>query len=317
VMHTDRQRLEQILRNLLANALKFTETGWVKLKVELAQPTVTMDGDALREAERVIAFSVIDTGIGITKNKQKIIFEAFQQAEGGTSRKYGGTGLGLSISREIARALNGTIEVSSTPGAGSSFTLYLPLEYAPAQRVGDHGDGASGGYASPAVSNERTETRRRPSRPGDGATGSENRAESPPAELLGKKVLIVDDDMRNIFATRVVLESYGMTVLQADNSDDAIALVEQHTDLAIVLMDIMMPEMDGYETIQRIRSSAQHQALPVIAVTAKAFKEDRERCLEAGACDYIAKPVDENELMDMIQLWLGGTRRPQAEEPSR
>jgi signal transduction histidine kinase/ActR/RegA family two-component response regulator len=313
MIHTDRQRLEQILRNLLANALKFTETGWVKLKIELVQPSITI-GDALHEAERVIAFSVTDTGIGIAKDKQKIIFEAFQQAEGGTSRKYGGTGLGLSISREIARALSGTIEVSSTPGGGSSFTLYLPLPYAPLQRPGDLGDSPTGAEVSLTVSSVRTETRGRPLRLENGPTSGGNGAESHPAELSGKKVLVVDDDMRNIFATRVLLESYGMTVLEADNGIDAIALVDQHADLALVLMDIMMPEMDGYETIERIRSSAQRQAPPVIAVTAKAFKEDRERCIEAGACDYIAKPLDENELIDVIRSWLGGTHRPQIDE---
>ena len=122
-------------------------------------------------------------------------------------------------------------------------------------------------------------------------------------------MLIVDDDMRNIYATRVLLESYRMTVLEADNGIDAIAMVEQHPDLALVLMDIMMPEMDGYETIARIRSSAGHPALPVIAVTAKAFKEDRERCIQAGACDYIAKPVDENELIEVIQSWVADTYR--------
>jgi HAMP domain-containing protein/signal transduction histidine kinase/ActR/RegA family two-component response regulator len=317
MIHTDRQRLEQILRNLLANALKFTETGWVKLKIDLLQSPLAIDGDVLRETEHVIAFSVIDTGIGIAKDKQKLIFEAFQQAEGGTSRKYGGTGLGLSISREIARALKGTIEVSSTPGGGSSFTLYLPFQYAPMQRVGDHSDGSAGAYIGPAVGNPGTELHERPLRPDGGATNSTNRADSQLAELFGKKVLIVDDDMRNIFATRVLLESYGMTVLEADNGADAITLVEEHPELALVLMDIMMPEMDGYETIERLRTSTQHRALPVVAVTAKAFKEDRERCIEAGACDYIVKPINENELIDIIRSWLSGTHRPQVGENSQ
>jgi signal transduction histidine kinase len=138
VMHTDRQRLEQILRNLLANALKFTEIGWVKLKVELAQPPDSGESESLSKGERVVAFSIIDTGIGIPTEKQKVIFEAFQQGGSGTSRKYGATGLGLSISREIARALNGTIVVRSTPGRGSVFTLYLPLEYRPAHRLVEH-----------------------------------------------------------------------------------------------------------------------------------------------------------------------------------
>jgi HAMP domain-containing protein/signal transduction histidine kinase/ActR/RegA family two-component response regulator len=314
MMQTDRQRLEQILRNLLANALKFTETGWVKLKIDLVRSPLAIDDDVLREAENVITFSVIDTGIGIAKDKQKIIFEAFQQADGGTSRKYGGTGLGLSISREIARALKGTIEVSSTPGGGSSFTLYLPLQYALMQWTDDHRDIPADAYVSPAGSNTRMEMNGRPLRRVDGTTNGADRADSQLAELSGKTVLIVDDDMRNIFATRVLLESYGMTVLEADNGIDAIALVEGHPELALVLMDIMMPEMDGYETIERLRTSAQHRALPVIAVTAKAFKEDREQCIEAGACDYIVKPINENELIDIIRLWLSGTHRPQVGE---
>jgi signal transduction histidine kinase/HAMP domain-containing protein/ActR/RegA family two-component response regulator len=307
VMYTDRQRLEQILRNLLANALKFTETGWVKLKIESAKPPVMLDFDGLREDDHVLSFSVIDTGIGIAKDKQRIIFEAFQQAEGGTSRKYGGTGLGLSISREIARALNGTITVSSTPGHGSTFTLYLPLEYT-SQRVSDHVDGSAGVYVSTAMSTAKTDQRR-------GATdhrltSGANGVEAKPVELVGRKVLVVDDDRRNIFATRVLLEGHGMTVLEADNGIEAIALVEQNHDLALVLMDIMMPQMDGYETIGRLRASTANRTLPVIAVTAKAFKEDRERCIAAGACDYIAKPVDEDELVDVIRSWIAETDRP-------
>ena len=134
------------------------------------------------------------------------------------------------------------------------------------------------------------------------------------AKLVGKKVLIVDDDKRNIFATRVLLETYGMTVLEADNGMHAIETVEQHPDLALVLMDIMMPEMDGYETIARLRSSVEHRTLPMIAVTAKAFKEDRERCLEAGACDYIVKPVTESELIDVIASWVTRTSGSKIDE---
>jgi CheY-like chemotaxis protein len=136
-------------------------------------------------------------------------------------------------------------------------------------------------------------------------------------ELSDQKVLIVDDDARNKFATRVLLESYGMVVLEADNGVDAIALVSQHPDLAVVLMDIMMPEMDGYQTIERIRSSAENRALPIIAVTAKAFKEDRERCLEAGASDYIAKPVDEDELIHVLGSWVAGSHEPKISQSLR
>jgi HAMP domain-containing protein/signal transduction histidine kinase/ActR/RegA family two-component response regulator len=309
-INTDRQRLEQILRNLLANAFKFTETGWVKLKVGLATPTATLGAHGLAEPQRVIAFSVVDTGIGIAKDKQKIIFEAFQQAEGGTSRKYGGTGLGLSISREIARALNGAIEVNSNPGNGSNFSLYLPLEYAPPQRVGDHIVASNGTSPATVVDASHPDAHCFQRTPGITHDGSS--PERQVAGLAGKKILIVDDDMRNIFASRVLLESYGMTVLEADNGHDAIVLVDQHPDLAIVLMDIMMPEIDGYETIRRIRERGQHPKLPVIAVTAKAFKEDRERCIEAGACDYVAKPVDEIELIEVVRQWLVDSNRVQA-----
>jgi signal transduction histidine kinase/HAMP domain-containing protein/ActR/RegA family two-component response regulator len=302
-MHTDRQRLEQILRNLMANALKFTEAGGVHLRIDAVQPSGDIQCDALREAEGVIAFTVSDSGIGIALDKQKIIFEAFQQADGGTSRKYGGTGLGLSISREIARALKGTITVTSEPGRGSSFTLYLPATYASAHRPGDHGDGFNGDFEGPPPNTARTNTRPQPSALYDNAIDS-NGPQADQRVLSGKKVLIVDDDMRNIFATRVLLESYGMTVLEADNGIDAITLVEQHRDLALVLMDIMMPEMDGYEAIERIRKSPAHRALPVIAITAGAFKEDRERCIEAGASDYIAKPVDDSKLINAIWSWL-------------
>ncbi|HJU12018.1 MAG TPA: ATP-binding protein, partial [Candidatus Binataceae bacterium] len=314
-MHTDRQRLEQILRNLLANALKFTEIGWVKLRINPVEASVTLDDTGLLEPEAVIAFSVTDTGIGIAQDKQRIIFEAFQQAEGGTSRKYGGTGLGLSISREIARALHGTITVNSTPGGGSTFTLYLPLEYAPSPRLLEHIEDSPDAYLSSAIGGTKPNTEPRPSSPRNSASDSgSNNAALQMTKLAGKKVLIVDDDSRNIFATRVLLESYGMTVLEADNGIDAIEAVEQHPDLALVLMDIMMPEMDGYETIARLRTSVECRTLPVIAVTAKAFKEDRERCLEAGACDYIVKPVNENELIDVIASWVTGTSGSKIDE---
>jgi signal transduction histidine kinase/HAMP domain-containing protein/ActR/RegA family two-component response regulator len=307
-VRTDRQRLEQILRNLLANAFKFTDSGWVKVKIALAAPPVAI-GDSSPGAERLLGFSVIDTGIGIARDKQTIIFEAFQQAEGGTSRKYGGTGLGLSISREIARALGGTIEVASSPGQGSAFTLYLPLTAALPQTVSNNSDGGQGASG-------RDEAEWALDQSGFDQTENGIERMSWP-ELSGKKALIVDDDIRNIFAIRALLEGYGMEVLQADSGSGAIALIEQHPDLAIVLMDIMMPEMDGYETIQRIRADARFQMLPMIAVTAKAFKEDRERCLEAGASDYIAKPINERQLIGLIRTWVAGAPAAETQQTAK
>jgi CheY-like chemotaxis protein len=568
-MRTDPQRLQQVLKNLLANAFKFTERGSVRLEVSASRGGARFDAPALRAAERVIGFSVVDTGIGIPKDKQRIIFEAFQQADGTTSRKYGGTGLGLSISREIARLLGGEIHVESEPGAGSTFTLFLPERYSgpemppeesdarelpapkrpprgalqvqPAAEVapqtesvaddrehlceGDRvlliveddvkfarilvgiareagfravvatrGDTALslandllpaaitldlqlpvldgwsildrlkrnprtrhipvhvisvaerkqraaslGAFAwlEKPVSKEALEgamahiaqfVEKRPKRllvieddhaqaqavrelvggddvdvvsVGSGAealdllrrgsfdcvvldlllgdsdgtslleqikgeprlhdvpvvvyTGKEltageearlkrlaesvivkTRASSPerlladtalflhrveknlsppdrlvvertrgrPRALEGRKVLVVDDDVRNIFALTSVLEAVGVRVLYAENGKDAIAKIERNADLDVVLMDVMMPGMDGYETIRRIRHELGLKSLPIVAVTAKALKEDRDKCIAAGASDYLAKPVDNDKLIELLQLWI-------------
>ena len=308
---SDRQRLEQVVKNLLANAFKFTESGWVKFRAHMAAPDTAFESESLRRANNVIALSVIDSGIGIANNKQRLIFEAFQQADGSTSRKYGGTGLGLSISREIARALGGEIQVESSLGKGSRFTLYLPLGFfpttAPALARGETpdanaetGEAARDGDAELRLESALVETLR-----GDEAARADaNRVTS----LVGKKVLVVDDDPRNVFAMTSLLKRQRMEVLHAENGRDAISAIEQNPDVDIVLMDIMMPEMDGYETIKLIRSDPRKRWLPLIAVTAKALKEDRERCLSAGASDYLAKPVDESQLIDLIKVWAGGPR---------
>jgi HAMP domain-containing protein/CheY-like chemotaxis protein/signal transduction histidine kinase len=559
---TDPRRLQQVLKNLLSNAFKFTEQGGVRLTVSSAKSGWSTDHPILSGAGAVVAFEVSDTGIGIPSEKQRIIFEAFQQADAGTSRKYGGTGLGLAISRELASLLGGEIQLRSTPGKGSTFTLYVPQTYvgpaAPAltERRGAASSAAPAYLAAPVVSEQDSaieddrenlqtgdnvlliveddphyarviadlshdkgfkvlcamsgtealslareynpsaisldvflpdmlgwtvlnhlkadsRTRHIPvqmltldddrrhglsrgafafvtkptstegleaalarirdfSRPrrkrllvieddpaeqltirellgyrdidvetvdsGTSALASlENGAydcavldlrlpdmsgfelldrlrdneklrdlpvvvftgreltpeedarlhllarsvvvkdvESPerlldetalflhrvvadlPAEkqrmldrlhqsdeaLHGRKVLIVDDDVRNIFALSSVLERRGMTVLTAGTGREAIATIESTSDLAIVLMDIMMPEMDGYETMQVIRQNASLRRLPIIALTAKAMKGDREKCLEAGASEYLAKPVNTEQLLSALRMWL-------------
>ncbi|GGI26665.1 histidine kinase [Bradyrhizobium guangdongense] len=558
---TDSKRLQQVLKNLLSNAFKFTAEGEVRLKVAGALGGWGTDHPVLNSAPAVIAFEVSDTGIGIPLEKQKLIFEAFQQADAGTSRKYGGTGLGLAISRELASLLGGEIHLRSSPGKGSTFTLYLPLKYsgptlapraAPApqhqppalqpaapeqQRVVeqlpddrlnlDPGDSilliveddphyarilvdlardkgfkvlvaARGAealelakqYQPRAVSldvflpdmlgwtvlsqlkhnpltrhipvqiitldedrqhalargafsfvNKPTTTEgvaaaltqikeyARPRRKrllivedneaeqmsirellhhddieivttdtGAGAlstlreapcdcvvldlrlpdmsgfevldqirrdealsnvpvvvfTGRELSAEedaelhtmarsivvkgvesperlldetalflhrvitelpvekqrmleklnSSDEDLIGKTALLVDDDARNIFALSSVLERRGMKVLTATTGREAVALVESNPEIAIVLMDIMMPQMDGYQTIGVIRENPAFLRLPIIALTAKAMKGDREKCLEAGASDYLAKPVNTDQLLLAIRMWL-------------
>jgi HAMP domain-containing protein/CheY-like chemotaxis protein/signal transduction histidine kinase len=559
---TDSKRLQQVLKNLLSNAFKFTEQGGVRLSVASAGSGWSDGHPVLSKAASVIAFEVTDTGIGIPGEKQRIIFEAFQQADAGTSRKYGGTGLGLAISRELATLLGGEIQLRSTPGKGSTFTLYLPQTYVgpsgatvaaidrklsvpplqlasvnvkelPAEHIADdrenlqpndatlliveddphyarvlcdlardrgfkvlaanrgadalalarefhpsavsldvflpdmlgwtvlnhlkqdpatrhipvqmltldedrHHGLARGAFAfitkpttteglEKALSRikDYTSTRRKrllvvednpaeqlsirellgyedldvtvvgtgnealqsiqndhfdcavldlrlPDMSGFDVlerlrdtpamtdlpvvvfTGKELSAEedarlhtlarsvvvkgveSPerlldetalflhrvvsdlPVEkqnmldrlhrsdeaLVGRKVLVVDDDVRNIFALSSVLERRGMTVLTAGTGREAIATIESTPDVAIVLMDIMMPEMDGYETMQVIRQNPSFRRLPIIALTAKAMKGDREKCLEAGASEYLAKPVNTEQLLSSLRMWL-------------
>jgi HAMP domain-containing protein/CheY-like chemotaxis protein/signal transduction histidine kinase len=566
-MTTDSKRLMQVLKNLLSNALKFTEHGGVRLRVGAATGGWATDHPSLSQAPTVVEFSVSDTGIGIPPEKQRIIFEAFQQADAGTARRYGGTGLGLAISRELAHLLGGEIRLTSVPGKGSTFTLYLPLNYiGPAQPKSALATAAVGGTEAtgafqatiilPAARTEElpddrealqpedtvlliveddphyakvllnlardkgfkvivaksgaqalrlarehqptaisldvflpdmlgwtvlSELKRDPStrhipvqvltveeerqyglergafsfmnkplttdgleeaferikqfvkprvrkllvveddpaeqlsicellRAGDiqittaGSgrqalalmrehgfdcvvldlklpdisgfelleevqqdpqlrdtpivvfTGRElsdeeaaelrKRAKSivlkgvrsperlldetalflhrvmsdlPPAKqqmietlhrsdepLRGKKVLVVDDDIRNIFALNSLLERHSMQVISADNGQEAIKLVDDTEDLSLVLMDIMMPEMDGYETMRRIRAIPKFRTLPIIALTAKAMKGDREKCLEAGASDYVAKPVNTDQLLSLVRMWLYG-----------
>ncbi|MEE1798323.1 HAMP domain-containing protein [Streptomyces sp. JV176] len=383
-LHTDEQRLLQVLRNLLSNAVKFTDGGAVELVIRPAGSDVPnaireqlLEAGSLREADGdLIAFSVTDTGIGIASSKMRVIFEAFKQADGTTSRKYGGTGLGLSISREIARLLGGEIHAASEPGRGSTFTLYLPLhpselppqgypQLTPAGMqqlppLANDGTGESLGQArleastpaelpGPAAlfrrrrknagapeggSPQPGETTGAASGPsgasggapaGTGGVGgpsgqrefwgagaastgrqeaSEAPAESRTFSFSGEKVLIVDDDIRNVFALTSVLEQHGLSVLYAENGREGIEVLEQHDDVTVVLMDIMMPEMDGYATTTAIRRMPQFAGLPIIALTAKAMKGDREKAIDSGASDYVTKPVDPDHLLSVMEQWM-------------
>ncbi|HWM65711.1 MAG TPA: HAMP domain-containing protein [Steroidobacteraceae bacterium] len=557
---TDSKRLLQVLKNLLSNAFKFTDRGGVRLHVGIAMGGWTSDHPTLTQAPSVVEFSVSDTGIGIPQEKQRIIFEAFQQADAGTARKYGGTGLGLAISRELAHLLGGEIRLSSIAGSGSTFTLYLPLTYTGPAYARAMTSGPAATAYQPVVTpvivrqEETIPDDRENLNPGDAVlliveddphygrilvnlardrgfkvihsrTGSDGLAmarkhrptavsldvflpdmlgwtvlnqlkrspetrhipvqiltiederqyglergafsfvtktvttdrleqaidrlkdfttsrtrrllivEDDPAEqmsvtellgandvkidsagsgaaalelmrqtafdcvvldlrlpdmsgfdllaevqkdpklrdtpiivftgrelseqeenelrkkaksivlkgvrsperlldetalflhrviadmpeskqhmietlhesdepLTGRKVLVVDDDIRNIFALNSLLERHNMQVITATNGQEAINLVESTDDLSLVLMDVMMPEMDGYETMRRIRSNHQFRMLPIIALTAKAMKGDREKCLEAGASDYVAKPVNTDQLLSLVRMWL-------------
>jgi HAMP domain-containing protein/CheY-like chemotaxis protein/signal transduction histidine kinase len=556
---TDSKRLQQVLKNLLSNAFKFTAQGGVRLNVAVAPGGWSADHPVLSQAPAVVAFEVTDTGIGIPLEKQKIIFEAFQQADASTSRKYGGTGLGLAISRELATLLGGEIHLRSAPNAGSTFTLYLPIKYVgpnasqtagalpvsgpvaaahvvseravepiPDDRMdirpgnailliveddphyarilvdlardkgfkallamrGDDALNLAKQYQPTAVSldvflpdmlgwtvlsqlkqnpltrhipvqivsldedrqhglargafafvnkpttregidealsriKEFAEPRRKrllvvednqaeqlsirellghddieivnaetgaealkqlgreqcdcvvldlrlPDMSGfdvlermraDASladvpvvvfTGREltveedaqlhtmarsivvkgvesperllnetalflhrvitdlppekqqmlERLNSSDEDLVGRIALLVDDDPRNIFALSSALERRGMKVLTATTGAEAIEIIEETPSLAIVLMDIMMPEMDGYQTIEKIRQNGAYRRLPIVALTAKAMKGDREKCLQAGASDYLAKPVNTEQLLSALRMWL-------------
>jgi signal transduction histidine kinase/HAMP domain-containing protein/DNA-binding response OmpR family regulator len=564
-VRTDEKRLQQIVLNLLSNAFKFTKEGGVTLSMRTAKGGWTPNHPVLKAATSALAISVADTGIGIPEEKQKLIFEAFQQADGTTSRKYGGTGLGLSISREIARLLGGEIQVVSTPGVGSTFTLFLPLgivvpaaEVAvvsgtPARYINGGADvglaliapmeikddrdairlgesvaliveddikfagvlldfarssgfkgvvttfggstlslakkyrpdaitldlglsdidgwalldllkhdpqtrhvpiqvisggdqkhrtlmlGAFGYVRKPVDQHGLTEAfdqlktfvARRTKKlmlldaddvqrkkiaeliAGDdlhieavdsadaglsllrsdafdcivvNTTSSSEVAENlfaglregspaavPPAifyasdstagmaqgvdaasrqfigrfansagelidaaalflhrniaslsddrrgllnqlrqresSLQGRKVLIVDDDIRNIFSLTSVLEQYKIEVLYAENGRDGISILKQTPNIDVALIDIMMPEMDGFETMREIRQHEELKDVPLISVTAKAMKGDRQKCIEAGASDYIAKPVDSDLLMSLMRVWIARSPR--------
>ncbi|MFS0725833.1 CHASE3 domain-containing protein [Paenibacillus sp. 1P07SE] len=305
IFYTDSKRLHQIMKNLLSNAFKFTEQGSVTFAARKASEAEIREHVPSRTEANVLALSVADTGIGIPKDKQAMIFEAFQQADGTTSRKFGGTGLGLSICRELTGLLGGSLTLESEQGVGSVFTVYIPsMEpgfegYRP--NAGDQLVSAQSNAAAARQGNSDDEDNL-PHQQTAEAESAETEAE-PPA-IQGLQVLIVDDDERNIFALTNSLEREGLQIHAARNGEEALEVLEQESGIALVLMDIMMPVMDGYTAIRRIRSMPEHAKLPVIALTAKAMKEDRDRCLEAGASDYISKPVDLRRLMSMIRVWL-------------
>ena len=418
---TDRQKVGQIVKNLLVNAFKFTEKGGVNLLLSRPGEGDLPEGWGASPRESV-AISVSDTGIGINTERQNAIFEAFQQEDGSTSRKFGGTGLGLSISMKLAKLICGNLSMESRKNEGSKFTLLLP----DSQGASDHKDsmleenevgeetlpvtrrpllgerylvddrkdildgdeillfmeadvargenllnlGRKMGYKcvivedgpgvlyyadyvspdlilvdmdSPSLNGEEflrklregSSTRDIPvicikssedlgdppdmrvleDKIQDLKNGSahwlkarEQRANEPSMDtndcFKGKKALLVDDDMRNAFALGSVLEREGMNVLIGKNGKESLAFLEEHEDVDIVLMDIMMPEMDGFEAMGEIRKDERFKDTPIIAITAKAMKGDRDRCIKAGADDYLPKPVDKAKLLSLMKVWM-------------
>jgi len=292
VVRTDAKRLQQVLKNLLSNAFKFTERGTISLEVELARGGWTFDHATLSGAPEVVAFRVRDTGIGIALDKQQIIFEAFQQADGSTNRKYGGTGLGLSISREIARLLGGEIQLVSAHGAGSTFTLYLPTVIGSSERV------EAPPYVLPPIS--ASALAERVSREFIQASARASDVEvADDREAIGaqdRAVLIIEDDV--VFAGQIleVARAQGYKGVVATRGSDALQLA-QRIPFSAITLDIMLPDIDGGRVLYRLKDDPATRHIPVMILTSSELEESGLKC---GALSQFAKPVDRSELVDVF-----------------
>ncbi len=290
-LYTDSQRLQQVLRNLLSNAFKFTQKGRVSVRIEPVESGWSVDHDRLKHAQTVLGFFVTDTGIGLATTKQKIIFEAFQQADTGTARKYGGTGLGLSISREIARLLGGELRLlESEPGKGSTFVLYLPL------RAPEPGQGRTSFTPFTPDATQRTpaaqeapqgsmpqETIHQPSAVAD------DRAAIKPGE---RTLLIIEDDARFAGILLRAARNKGFKGIVAARGDDGLKLAGEFKPTAITL-DLHLPDMDGWVVLERLKRNPDTRHIPVEIISAE---DNRPRGLRYGAFEYLVKPVTAESL---------------------
>ena len=311
-METDIQRLNQILKNLLSNAFKFTEKGEVCLKITEAHNTWKSGNVNLDRAKKVIAFSITDTGIGIPQEKQSIIFEAFQQAEGSTSRKYGGTGLGLSISRGLAELLGGTIELESQAGYGSTFTLYLPIDNVPnidpkntpqSIQAIQHlqMESKNSGEINTLLGNLRITNEGIESRSLDIVSEMINETGDDRSNILpeDKVIMVVEDDLR--FGKIVIdkAHEYGLKVIVATNYLEVFDFINRFSPIAITL-DVRLPETSGWKVIDLLRNDLTYRHIPIHVISGE---ENRMLALKRGARSFLLKPLDNeilNELFDDI-----------------
>jgi CheY-like chemotaxis protein len=257
---SDKNRLRQVFGNLLGNALKFTSEGFIELGYELLDDQVR--------------FYVKDSGIGITPEYQKLIFERFRQEDNSYTRKHGGTGLGLAISKQIVELLGGEIGVDSKPGQGASFYFTLPLE------------GSVEGLPAGTVAD----------RPG------QRPGHRPGLELRTKRILVAEDDSSNYMFLESLLRPSGAELIWARNGQQAVEIYESQGDIDLILMDIRMPEMNGLQATEKIRAT--DPDIPIIALTAFAFADDREKALQAGCTEHLSKPVKIEELKNLLHRYL-------------
>jgi signal transduction histidine kinase/CheY-like chemotaxis protein len=273
VIDTDPDKLRQILKNFLSNALKFTDQGSVRLRLD---PSDKPGYD--------LCLSVTDTGIGIPESQQQHIFEAFKQADGATNRRYGGTGLGLSISQQLAHLLEGEILLRSIAGKGATFSLYLPLQITPQQ-------GESSADSEPPITLAATHR------------GSQPAAPPPPGEvehLSGCRVLLVDDEIDDLLQLTQLLESWGIEVTAAGDGGEALEVLQEDERFDLVLVDMLMPRSESYDTIKTIRSQERFRDLAIIALTAGDKSQELETPADFGADDLLTKPVNKQRLLETI-----------------
>jgi signal transduction histidine kinase/HAMP domain-containing protein/CheY-like chemotaxis protein len=307
-MVTDAKRLQQILKNLLSNAFKFTHEGQVALTIEHVKAGWNVDNEDLNRAAEAVAFHVTDTGIGISGEKQQIIFEAFQQADGSTSRKYGGTGLGLAISRELSKLLGGEIRLESVPGRGSSFTLYLPLTYAPSRLLRRAAPSGTAEFAQAenghAFDNAKVLAQQPPEPTLLANEAMDDRDNIQPGDTV---LLMVENDLA--FA-RLLLEAAhekGCKALVTSQGAAALALARDYMPDAITL-DIVLPDMEGWRVMDRLKHDLSTRHIPICVVSTE---DARERAFAAGALSFLAKPIQSKDVLDEgLQNLLALIRRP-------
>ncbi|MEY2489470.1 MAG: hypothetical protein QOC70_1412 [Verrucomicrobiota bacterium] len=287
-VRTDAQRLDQVLKNLLSNAFKFTERGYVNLRVAPATAGWSQENQSLHRAENVLAFFVSDSGIGIPSEKQTTIFEPFLQADGSTSRKYGGTGLGLAISRELARVLGGEIRVESSEGRGSTFTLFLPQSYSASPM-----DRAAARIMPPPVEETVTKAETAEAAPME-FTLADDRANILPGE---KSVLIIEDDRDFAQWLLDVARQNGFKAVATPRGKAALDLVREFTPSAITL-DLSLPDLDGWQILNRLKSDLATRHIPVFVISAQ---DEPENALKQGALRFLTKPIDEGQIRQVFE----------------